>query len=81
MEVADEIENSNFYGKDITIGFNPYYILDTLKIADSDDVKLELINPKACMMIKAETYSFLVLPINMAVDGFIDRMEKYYTAA
>lgn len=81
MEVADEIENNNFYGKDLTIGFNPYYVLDALKIADSDDVKLELINPKAPMMIKAETYSFLVLPVNLTESNVVDRMEKYYSAA
>ena len=76
MEVADEIANSNFVGREMTIGFNPYFVLDALKIADSDNVNLELVNPKAPIMITAVEYSFLILSINVA-DGNMKRMEEY----
>lgn len=78
LEVADEIDNNNFIGKNLTIGLNPYFILDALKIINVDNVKLELTKSTAPMFIKTKEYSFLLLPVNLKSTDILERMEEYY---
>lgn len=53
-------------GKDIMIGFNPRFMIDSLRAIDEEEVSLYLVNSKApCIMRdKAENYVYLILPVN-----------------
>ena len=53
-------------GKDIMIGFNPKFVMDVLKVIDSDEVSMYMVNPKSPCFIRddEDTYIYLVLPIN-----------------
>lgn len=75
FQVSDELEIKEHSGKELVIAFNPYFIVDALKFADSEDVCVTGTNPKAPVVIKADKYSFLVLPVN--INDMADRMEAY----
>jgi DNA polymerase-3 subunit beta len=53
-------------GKDLTIGFNPKFLIDVLRSIEDEEVQLYMMNPKAPCIIKndMETYLYLILPIN-----------------
>lgn len=53
-------------GKDITIAFNPKFLIDALKVIDDEEVSIYMINPKAPCYIRndQESYLYLILPIN-----------------
>ncbi|MDO4327422.1 MAG: DNA polymerase III subunit beta [bacterium] len=55
-------------GKDITIGFNPKFLIDALRVIDDEEVSIYLINPKAPCFIKDsdERYIYLILPVNIS---------------
>lgn len=67
FEVSNKLEITNFKGKekDLTIAFNPYFILDALKIADDTEIHCTVTGSKAPLMIYANKYSFLILPIKV----------------
>ena len=54
-------------GDDLTIGFNPRLIFETLKAIEDDEVVMRMATPKSPCVIKDEagTYTYLVLPVNM----------------
>lgn len=56
-------------GKDILIGFNPRFLIDSLRVIDDENITLYLVNPKAPCFIKdeKETYIYLILPVNFTV--------------
>ena len=62
----------------MSIGFNPYFLVDALKMADSEVVSIGGINSKAPFIIDADKYSFLILPVNLSEE--IDKMEKYLSS-
>ena len=53
-------------GKDIMIGLNPKFLLDTLRAIDDEEVSLYMTNSKAPCFIRDDnnTYIYLILPIN-----------------
>ena len=53
-------------GKDIMIGFNPKFVMDVLKVIDSDEINMYMVNPKSPCFIRDDddSYIYLVLPIN-----------------
>ena len=53
-------------GKDLLIGFNPKFLIDSLKVIDEEEIEIFLINAKAPCLIKnsEETYIYLILPLN-----------------
>lgn len=59
-------------GKDLTIGFNPRFIVDALRVIDDEEITIYMINPIAPCIIKddEETYFYLILPINVNNTGF-----------
>lgn len=75
LEVSDSMVIKEHEGKDLSIGFNPYYIVDALKFADSNYVSIGGTNSKAPFIINADKYSFLILPVN--INGEIEAMESY----
>jgi len=54
------------YGEDLKIGFNPKFMIDSLKVIEDDTIKLYMQNAKApCYIADDEkSYIYLVLPIN-----------------
>lgn len=54
-------------GKDITIGFNPKFLIDALKVIDDEEIDIYLVNPKAPCFIRdaEEKYNYLILPVNI----------------
>ena len=54
-------------GKDITIGFNPKFLIDALRVIDDETVTLYMVNPKAPCIIKNDegSYLYLILPVNI----------------
>lgn len=53
-------------GNDITIAFNPKFLLDVLKVIEDEFIHLYFFNPKAPCFIKndTESYMYLILPVN-----------------
>lgn len=54
-------------GKDMRIAFNPYYLLDCMKLIDDEKITWRMLNPKAPAFIEnAEGgYLYLILPVNI----------------
>ena len=63
----DEID-INKQGRDITIGFNPKFLLDAMKVIDDEMIDIYFVNPKAPCYIKDnnETYTYMILPVNLS---------------
>lgn len=58
----------NLEGDDLEIGFNPKYLVDALKVIDSEDITIELTTSVSPCIIKPddnENYIYLVLPVRM----------------
>ncbi|HIT91162.1 MAG TPA: DNA polymerase III subunit beta [Candidatus Merdenecus merdavium] len=53
-------------GKDILIGFNPKFLIDSLRVIDDEEISIYLVNPKAPCFIRDDhdRYTYLILPIN-----------------
>ena len=53
-------------GKDIMIGFNPKFLMDSLRVIDDENVTMYLVNHKSPCFIrdKEEKYIYLILPVN-----------------
>ena len=53
-------------GKDLVIGFNPKFLIDTLRVIDDEIITIFLVNPKAPCFIRdeKESYIYLILPVN-----------------
>ncbi len=58
----------NKEGKDIMIGFNPYLLMDAIKVIDDENIDIYLFNPKAPCFIKnkEESYLYIILPVNFS---------------
>ena len=58
-------------GKDIMIGFNPKFLLDSLRVIDDEEIDIYLVNPKSPCFIKDknENYIYLILPVNFNVEN------------
>ena len=65
----DEDIDASKEGKDISIGFNPRFLMDALRVIDEDEITMYMINPKAPCFIRdqEETYIYLILPVNFNV--------------
>ncbi len=53
-------------GKDLMIGFNPKFLIDSLRVIEDEEINLYMVNPKAPCFIRnaEETYIYVVLPVN-----------------
>ncbi len=55
-------------GDDITIGFNNKYMIDALRVCDTDEVKIMLNSPVAPILVvptEGEDFIFLILPVRL----------------
>lgn len=75
FEVSDEMEITDFYGKELSIGFNPRFLLEALKVADTKNVTMRFTNLKAPLFMDADKYSFCILPVNCQFE--LEAMETY----
>ena len=55
-------------GKELLIGFNPRFLIESLRVIDDEEVDLYFMNAKAPCFIKdeKETYIYLILPVNFS---------------
>jgi len=53
-------------GKDLMIGFNPKFLIDSLRVIEDEEINIYMVNPKAPCFIRnaEETYIYVVLPVN-----------------
>ena len=70
-EMGSSVEKVNIKleGQDLEIGFNPKYLIDALKIIDSEDIKIEFVNNVSPCIIKPmdhDNYIYLVLPCRIS---------------
>ena len=54
-------------GKNMLIAFNPYYLMDCLKVIDDESIEWCMTNPKAPAYIRNDEagYLYLILPVNI----------------
>ena len=53
-------------GDDVSIGFNPHYLIDALKILDVDKIAVSLTRPDRPGLIKGkEDYLYVVMPMQV----------------
>lgn len=67
----DEIA-CDFSGEKVEMGFNNKYLLDALKAADTDEVRIEISGPLSPIKIlppEGESFLFLVLPVRLRNDS------------
>lgn len=75
-EALDQVETELIGNEDLYIGFNPQFFVDSLEIVD-DEITMELSTSKAPMLMKANDYQFLILPVNLSdsiTDEIINKM-------
>ena len=53
-------------GKELMIGFNPKFLIDSLRVIEDEEVDLYMVNPKAPCFIRnaEESYIYVILPVN-----------------
>jgi DNA polymerase-3 subunit beta len=55
-----------FEGSDIEIGFNPQFVADALRVADTDEISLELTAPNRPGLLKAgANFLYVIMPVNL----------------
>lgn len=64
-EAFDEIEVKEKPEKDFYIGFNPNFLVDVMSIVDSEYPVFYGTKEVCPWIIKGDTYSFLILPVNI----------------
>jgi len=65
-EIPIELE-----GNDITIAFNSKYLLDGIKVIDSEEVIMNFVsnvNPCIIKPVEDNSYTYLILPVRLAVE-------------
>ena len=57
-------------GKDLTIGFNPRFFTEALKVIDDEEINIHFIDSISPCFIKnaEETYMYIILPVNINRD-------------
>lgn len=69
-KVNDEIP-ADIAGTKVEIGFNNRYLLDALRNAESDEVKLQMsgaLSPMKLVPLQGDSYTFLVLPVRLKAE-------------
>jgi DNA polymerase-3 subunit beta len=65
-EAKEDIE-IDYKGQEITVGFNPGYLMDVLKVAPKDELEIDILGPDKPAVIRIEDwYVYLVLPMQLA---------------
>ena len=65
-EAREELE-VNYKGSELTIGFNPIFLIDVLKNIDMENVQFGFIDPEKPAVIKSGAdYTYVVLPMQVS---------------
>jgi DNA polymerase-3 subunit beta len=55
-----------YEGSDVEIGFNPTFMIDALRVVDTDEIALELTAPNRPGLIKGGTnFLYVIMPVNL----------------
>lgn len=55
-----------FEGTDVEIGFNPTFVVDALRVVDSDEISLELTAPNRPGLLKSgQNFLYVIMPVNL----------------
>lgn len=55
-----------FEGADVEIGFNPAFLVDALKVVDTDEISLELTAPNRPALLKGgPNFQYVIMPVNL----------------
>jgi DNA polymerase-3 subunit beta len=55
-----------FEGTDMEIGFNPQFVVDALRVVDTDEISLELTAPNRPGLLKAgPNFLYVIMPVNL----------------
>jgi DNA polymerase-3 subunit beta len=55
-----------FEGADVEIGFNPQFVVDALRIVDTDEISLEMTAPNRPGLMKAgANFLYVIMPVNL----------------
>ena len=66
-EAMVEIDLEKYEGDPLDIGFNPGYIVDALKVVDSDEVMVELKAPNKPGVIRTGAdFTYVLMPVNLS---------------
>lgn len=64
---AREVLSINYKGRDLSIAFNPAYMMDPLRALDNDEVFFELIDELSPGVIKcSEPFLYVIMPMRMS---------------
>lgn len=65
-EAEIRVPLTSYEGDPIEIGFNPYYILDVLKVIGTDQVQMEMRAPnKPCLIRGGPEFLYVVMPVSL----------------
>jgi DNA polymerase-3 subunit beta len=56
----------DYQGKDMTIGFNPNYLMDVLKNLPDDSIVFELVDSEKPGVLRTGGYTYIVLPMRLS---------------
>ena len=55
-----------FDGADVEIGFNPTFLIEALKVADSDEISIEMTMPNRPGLLKSgSNFMYVIMPVNL----------------
>ena len=64
---TDKIQ-AQIEGDDCTVGFNNKYMIDALRVCDSDEVRIMLngpVSPILVVPVEGDSFIFLILPVRL----------------
>ncbi len=57
---------AKYEGTDVEIGFNPQFLVDALRVVDTDEISLELTAPNRPGLLKGGTdFLYVIMPVNL----------------
>ncbi|MCX7661122.1 MAG: DNA polymerase III subunit beta [Candidatus Omnitrophica bacterium] len=54
-----------YQGKELVIGFNPYYLINVLKNLEDQEVSFELTEPQKPAVLRRQNYLYIVSPMHL----------------
>ncbi len=63
-EAREEIDIA-YAGKELTIGFNPAFILDAVKELTQDEVAFEVTDSEKPAVLREQRYVYIILPMHI----------------
>ena len=69
---ANDVIPAEITGERVTIGFNNKYMIDALRVCDTDEVKIILNGPVSPILVvppEGENFIFLILPVRLKNEG------------